>query len=507
MRVQESAATIGPHLVQVDDPSAVGCRTSAPRGAMRPRVKSTCVQEDGFDRGRRIPLRGAEPCRRSTVCCMLFAVAVAALALLTPHAVVLMECREGHGDKGCSNYKAAWYRVAAFFSICPPLTETATAKRAVLVRRDDNDPARADAPAVHDSDMMVESTSTTSVFSTYPFPNFNYGHPNRTPAAVQALTFRALSRGIPGSPRSAFESTATTVEAARKRCPFAHDPESAEAAAFWRQTLKEGMISLGSPDSGWVSSTATTTRDVFDALDAFGTILTCCPGILQPQLEQQQPWKGASTGGANVDSRSPLDAPTSLGETADPTILPTCGLLNMHVHVRHAATTRSKSNSNNVGRHRGKRSTDKKHHAGSDSGDDVDGKGDGEREGRRQRGSGGGRRRGRETKRDRVGYEITCMFSWALRAARLPGLAMRALHDATALSMDVDQRAGWEREMAMILLQMGRIREATERLETALFMKRDDLRALQTLGAALVVQGSVEEGMPALLLTYRYSKR
>ncbi|CAM9653671.1 unnamed protein product, partial [Laminaria digitata] len=95
-----------------------------------------------------------------------------------------------------------------------------------------------------------------------------------------------------------------------------------------------------------------------------------------------------------------------------------------------------------------------------------------------------------------VACEITIMYSVALRAARLPSKALLAIQNASQLSTEMapGRRAIWEREAATVLLQMGRLREAAVRLKNALYLGGDDVRVLQPLGAALVVQGSVAEG-------------
>ena len=94
------------------------------------------------------------------------------------------------------------------------------------------------------------------------------------------------------------------------------------------------------------------------------------------------------------------------------------------------------------------------------------------------------------------------MYSVALRAARLPSKALLALDNAFELSteMAAGRRAAWEREAAMALLQMGRLREAAARLKSALDLAGDDVQVLQPLGAALVAQGSVAEGKTVVVM-------
>ncbi|CAM9653741.1 unnamed protein product, partial [Laminaria digitata] len=99
-------------------------------------------------------------------------------------------------------------------------------------------------------------------------------------AADFPLSFRALTRGqtdhgLPDDDN--LDDGLDDPASIRSRCPFARDPQSHKAADFWEHALEDGMISLGRPDVG--SSKA---RDVYDALDTFGTILTCCPGLLVP---------------------------------------------------------------------------------------------------------------------------------------------------------------------------------------------------------------------------------
>ncbi|CAM9911034.1 unnamed protein product, partial [Ectocarpus sp. 13 AM-2016] len=98
------------------------------------------------------------------------------------------------------------------------------------------------------------------------------------------------------------------------------------------------------------------------------------------------------------------------------------------------------------------------------------------------------------SERGNVGFELTVIFSSVLRAARLPSVALDALHGAVGLTMTDKQRAAWETERALVWLQLGRVEEAVVGLKSALGWDAGDLQVLQPLGAALVAQGSVAEG-------------
>lgn len=93
-------------------------------------------------------------------------------------------------------------------------------------------------------------------------------------AAGEALAFRVWSAPPPSDEPSPSSSSSRTRSPARPRCPFEDDPDSAQAAAYWRDTLTSGIRALEMTDA------RPRTRDVFDALDAFGTMISCCPGAL-----------------------------------------------------------------------------------------------------------------------------------------------------------------------------------------------------------------------------------
>ena len=224
-------------------------------------------------------------------------------------------------------------------------------------------------------------------------------------AATQAFTYRVL-----------------LSESGRQSCPFARESDSPQSIAFWRSAYSDAMISLGAADE------ALTARDMYDVLDQIGSILSCCPGLLQNPADDSA-------------APSPSSSSSSSSSSSVPS-LPSCGLLSASV---------GGSSLNAAG------------------------------------GGGGGN--------PSIGYELTLAFSSTLRAGRLPSVALEALHDAAGLVMSNRQRAGWEAEMALVLLQMGRVGEAVARLKSALRWDSGDLRVLQPLGAALVAQGKVAAGV------------
>lgn len=234
--------------------------------------------------------------------------------------------------------------------------------------------------------------------------------------ATRVFTYRALSSAYPGGLDGV---TAATI---RQSCPFAHDPDSPQAADFWDQTLSDALISLGPVDD----AASMSTRDTYDVLDGIGSVLTCCPGLLLDPADTAAFW--------GVYDSDIGDAP----------LLPSCGLLGVSIDSTIAASDPA-----------------------ADSAD-----------------AGGGN----------VGYELTIMFSSALRAARLPTIAYEALHGAAGLVMTDRQKAAWEAEMALVLIQLGRLEEAAVVLKGSLNWDVVDPRVLQPLGAALVARGAVTEG-------------
>lgn len=86
-------------------------------------------------------------------------------------------------------------------------------------------------------------------------------------AATEAFTYRVL----------------LLSESARQSCPFAREPDSPQSSAFWRNTYGDAMISLGSADE------TLSARDMYDVLDGIGSILTCCPGLLQNPTDSAAP--------------------------------------------------------------------------------------------------------------------------------------------------------------------------------------------------------------------------
>lgn len=256
-----------------------------------------------------------------------------------------------------------------------------------------------------DADTAAGDPSTTSQV---PHPNLHGRQ-----ATAQALVFRSLFGSRRDEDRGSHLAVGGGADTRRDYagCPFANNPESAEAHAYWYGVLEGGVIAFGLQDTAMH-----TTRNVYDALDAFGSVLACCPGLLSAR-----------------DS----------GSQVSPSLPSSCGLLDATgvFDGSSAAATgeRSEGGSN-------------------------------------------------------VGYELVAVFSSALRAARLPSVALQVLHDANAFNLTTTQRATWDRETAMVLLQMGRTGEATARLTSAVALNGGDLRALQPLGSALVAQGSVVEG-------------
>lgn len=174
-------------------------------------------------------------------------------------------------------------------------------------------------------------------------------------------------------------------------------------------------------------------RDIYDVLDGVGTILTCCPGLLLDPGEA----------GASADSDSSSSGSSNSGTRP---ALRTCGLLGVSIEGTSGLAAP----------------------AGEE---DLNG-----------------------SERGNVGFELTVIFSSVLRAARLPSVALDALHGAAGLTMTDRQRAAWETERALVWLQLGRVEEAVVGLKSALGWDAGDLRVLQPLGAALVAQGSVAEG-------------
>lgn len=219
-------------------------------------------------------------------------------------------------------------------------------------------------------------------------------------AATEAFTYRVL----------------LSESARQQSCPFAREPDSPQSSAFWTNTYNDAMISLGAADE------PLSARDMYDALDGIGSILTCCPGLLQNPTD--------SAGGPRSSGSISISAPP----------LPSCGLSII---------------------------------GGTDGGLDA---------------------AGRDGGSANIGYELTLAFSSTLRAARLPSAALEALHAAAGLEMTHQERARWDTEMALVLLQMGRVGEAAVRLKSALGWDAGDLRVLQPLGAALVAQGKVAAG-------------
>lgn len=262
---------------------------------------------------------------------------------------------------------------------------------------------------------------------------------------LHPFTFRTLSEahlhGIPNA--SDGLDTAFSAGPFLERCPFALEDTPA-AVAFWQHTLDQAAVALGPlnyptpgrrsprnrPRDASDESLFSTTRDLYDAIDALGTIFACCPGVLDPSINDT-----ADGPTRDQEDRSP------------PSRYPTCGLLGVD----------AKKGANRVFPTMG----------------DVD---------------------GGNPSPFLVGFELAMMYSRALRAARLPTQALRALHDAYPLRETPRQRSAWEAEAGAVLLQMGRISDAADRLKAALGWDDRDLGTLQLLGAVLVAQGSSTEG-------------
>ncbi|CAM9934621.1 unnamed protein product, partial [Ectocarpus sp. 8 AP-2014] len=221
-----------------------------------------------------------------------------------------------------------------------------------------------------------------------------------------------------------------TIESIRESCPFAQEPDSPQADDFWDHSLSNAIISLGPPDE----ASGMSARDIYDVLDGVGTILTCCPGLLLDPGDA----------GASADSDSSRSGSSSSSGTRP--ALRTCGLLAVSIEGTSGLAAAAGEEDQN----------------GSERGN--------------------------------VGFELTVIFSSVLRAARLPSVALDALHGAAGLTMTDRQRAAWETERALVWLQLGRVGEAVVGLKSALGWDAGDLRVLQPLGAALVAQGSVAEG-------------
>lgn len=380
-------------------------------------------REDGFDRGRRCKQRQRVPLITCLLLCALLAYVLRHAGAVetdtggytaTPRVTKDDEWSEFSPESDRGNTAAAGTAGFGVGHVDAKVTAEPSDRRST-----DEVPAGGDYDAIASATRRKPATTTTTTTAT----TTSGGGDVRGNGGYEALTFRALSgahpRGLAGA----------SAAAAREHCPFARD-DSTRAAAFWRLTLSEAMIALGPYDAepwhahggssagdGYIS----TTRDIYDALDGLGTILTCCPGVLSP---------GASAGDASGDEAA---GNASGGGNVGPVAtaaeqLPSCGL-----------------------------------------DDGADGR--------------------------NVGFEVTIMFSRTLRAARLPSVALQVLSDAAALSTTAGQRLTWESEVATVLLQMGRVGDAADRLEDSLGSNgTGDLRALQRLGAALVVQGSLEEG-------------
>lgn len=263
---------------------------------------------------------------------------------------------------------------------------------------------------------------------------------------LHPFTFRTLSEahhhGIPNA--SDGHDTAFSAGPMLERCPFALEDTPA-AIAFWQHTLDQAAVALGPlndptpgrrpprnrPRDASDESLFSTTRDLYDAIDALGTIFACCPGVLDPSISD-------TTDGSTRDQK---DRPP-------PSRYPTCGLLG--VDAKKAASRVMFPTMGGVG--------------------------------------------GGNQSPFLVGFELAMMYSRALRAARLPTQALRALHDAYPLLETPRQRSAWEAEAGAVLLQMGRISDAADRLKAALGWDDRDLGTLQLLGAVLVAQGSTTEG-------------
>lgn len=89
-----------------------------------------------------------------------------------------------------------------------------------------------------------------------------------------ALTFR--SRWVPpaGEHASPSSSSQASPPSLLLRCPFEDNPDVSQATSYWRDVLTAGIKALERSDA------PPSTREVFDALDAFGTMVHCCPGAL-----------------------------------------------------------------------------------------------------------------------------------------------------------------------------------------------------------------------------------
>lgn len=316
----------------------------------------------------------------------------------------------------------------------------------------------------------------------------------RPPAAADAAEYHAYGAGIDVDSRasSSDANDAAAATGAGKHedypptaeCPFAWIDDHPrwyagedmvansrrEQADHWQEVLAAGDAALGTQDS------RPSSRAVFDALNAFASVIRCCPGSMlglppsgdgniifkKYHHDDQDTFSSLSTarvgrGGSDGSSSGSGGGDGSGGryatdETAK-TTLPSCGLLYFE-------------GNNEI-----------------DMEDDDDGADP----------SDGGRSMILGKSRY-FGIDLILRFSRALRLARRPVVAALVLQDGRDLEMDRHRRTLWGRGMAMALLQEGDVAHAISYLEDAIGYDKRDLRTLQLLASALVVRGHVNKG-------------
>lgn len=209
-----------------------------------------------------------------------------------------------------------------------------------------------------------------------------------------------------------------------------------EEGCYWNEVVRVGANALGRADF------RPSSRAVFDALDAFGRVVRCCPGAMASPYRgyHHDPRSGDDDGVGDSDQESR-----------------SCGLLEFI--------------DNN---------SDDSYSAG-ESGVEI-----------------GRRSSSRTSLMDPTyfGLDIIFLFSRALRLAMLPSYAQSVLQEAVCFEMNSGRRAKWGIEMAMVLLQQGETIKAIMHLKKAHAVDKRDLTALQLLGASLAARGFVAEGMP-----------
>ena len=259
--------------------------------------------------------------------------------------------------------------------------------------------------------------------------------------AARAFTFRTQPEAQPHGSNRFDGVDAQAATGLLEHCPFALEEGTPESTAFWRRTLEQAVVALGpliDPTPGRLlrkrprdSSAGSLSSTTRDVYDAINGLGTILACC--PGVLRPSGSNSEADGGYDHTERSSA-------------WLPSCGLLSIGTEEGMSRVAFPA-----------------------------------------QVGGGGGGNRS-------VGFELAMMNSRALRAARLPTQALQTLRDAYPLRQTPRQRSAWEAEAASVVLQVGKVGDATERLKTALGWDERDLGTLQLLGALLVSQGSVEEG-------------